>query len=129
MQNGYEDLIESTRIFIEDDPVEIELQPQSAPVKKPGGGYDYNGSLPTKRQNQLFKLIPQGDNDGFVATEDGGTRTLNFVLVALPDAVIEVGDYWEDVNGSRYTVTGFHQHTDYELKASVVANGTEFSYG
>lgn len=127
-QRGMSLMTESTRKFIADDPVELELTPgHGAKVETSSGGYEYTDASP--RDIQTFKLINTSGDSTVPASSDGGeVRKYSYVIVGMPDSVVEVGDWWVD-GPNRYTVTAILHRNGYEVKAAVEAYGSEPNYG
>lgn len=127
-QRGMALMTESTRKFILDDPVEIELTPgQGTKTETASGGYEYTDADP--RDAQTFKLINTSGDSATPSGSDGGeVRKFSYVLVGMPDSVVEVGDWWVD-GPNRYTVTALLHRNGYEVKAAVEAFGPEPNYG
>lgn len=127
-QQGLSLLRASTAAFIAENPTSIALIPaKGTSTLKPGGGYDFTPASPRNAQN--FRLIPQADTEGIQEVEDSGVvRTFDYVLVGSHDAVVAIGDEWND-GSSRYRVTGIRPSNGYEVKATVVGMGKDPSYG
>lgn len=127
-QRGMALMTESTRAFIADDPVAIALTPgRGTAVETSSGGIDYTDASPRDEQN--FKVINTSGDSTIPAGSDGAeVRKFSYVIVGMPDAVVEVGDWWVD-GPNRYTVTAILHRNGYEVKASVEAFGPEPNYG
>lgn len=127
-QRGMALLTASTAAFIADDPVDLALNSgKGVAVETASGGYDYEdaGSKPL----QTFKLInASGDSNAPVQAEGKEVRKFQYVLIGMPDADVEVGDWWVD-GPNRYTVTGILHRNGYEVKATVESFGEEPNYG
>ena len=127
-QGGMPLLTESTRAFIADDPVTIALTPgRGTSVETITGGWEYGDSSP--RSEQTFKLINTSGDSTIPAASDGAeVRKFQYVIVGMPDSVVEVGDWWID-GPNRYTITAILHRNGYEIKAAVEAYGSEPNYG
>lgn len=127
-QRGMPLLIASTAAFIADDPVDIVLTAgKGIAVETASGGYDYEdaGDKPV----QTFKLInTSGDSNSPTSGDGRDAVRFSYMMIGMPDADIEVGDWWVD-GDNRYAVTGILHRNGYEVKATVEAYGTEPNYG
>lgn len=94
---------------------------------KPGGGKDYAPAAP--RPPQTFALFQVSSahtgrvGKGFAAesrTAEGGTvRTFGYDMVGAYDAVVGIGDTWED-DVAKYTVESVDHSAAYQTGAYVV---------
>lgn len=127
-QRGIALMTASTRAFIADDPVVIALTPgRGESLETISGGIDYTDAEP--RDEQTFKLInTSGDSVAPASSEGAEVRKYSYVIVGMPDSVVEVGDWWTD-GPNRYTVTAILHRNGYEVKAAVEAFGSEPNYG
>src|SRR5262245_5271380 len=103
-----------TRAFIDQDPTDVILVPVTR-VTTPAGGF--NEVPGTPRDSQRFKLILLAYDQRPTLTLAGVERVIDYHIVAMPDAMIEVGDYWIDTEGTRWDVVGFSEGWSYEMKA------------
>lgn len=89
-------------------------------VEKPGGGKDYGPAMP--REPQVFAKFNKQKLDGVERspTDRGTVRKFEFEMIGAPDAVIEVGDSWEDY-AAQYTVQTVDNTQPYQVKAIVIA--------
>lgn len=89
-------------------------------VDKPGGGKDYTSGPP--RAPQVFAKFATKALDGVenTQTDKGTTRKFVFDLIGAHDAVVAVGDHWEDYAAS-YVVDAVDNTQPYQIKASVTA--------
>jgi hypothetical protein len=125
-QRGLAELRKQTKFFIDDDPTGIRLIPSSG-TEDDDGGIDYEDS--TERDLQWFKLINSlGDFDGIVRTSDGQVRRYNYVLLGEHNAVVNIGDHWQD-GDTYYEVISMLVKNDYEVKAAVQGYGKDPNYG
>lgn len=114
------DLLEAQRsvtaAFIADDPTTAALIPTTR-SKTTGGGF--TEQIGTPRVPQTFKMSLLGYDQRPTITIAGVERIIDYHLIGPHDMVIEVGDYWEDTEGTRYDVVGFSEGWGYETKAFV----------
>ncbi|ORA25167.1 hypothetical protein [Mycobacterium aquaticum] len=99
----------------------IALIPAAGTVtEKPGGGKDYAPAVP--RDPQVFAMFNKQALDGVdSSTTDLGTvRTLRLEMVGAYDAVVEVGDSWEDF-AAKYSVQTVDNTRPYQITAIVIA--------
>lgn len=97
-------------------------------TEKPGGGKDYAPSTP--RDPQIFALFQVSSaktgryGRGFDSTEagsDGGTvRKFAFNMIGGFDAVVQIGDAWED-GRAKYQVESVDYAAPYQVGAVVTA--------
>lgn len=83
----------------------ITLTPVAAPIQKAGGGRDFTGAAPGPRDPQIFALFNDDKLDGaeLAQTDRGTNRKFGFRLIGAADAVVALGDSWED-DVAKYTV-------------------------
>lgn len=88
-------------------------------TEKPGGGKDYAPAAP--RAPQQFALFNTRGFDGRenAQTDQGLSRKFAFKLVGAWDAVVEVGDAWED-DIAKYQVDSIDRTKPYQIEALVV---------
>jgi hypothetical protein len=124
MQDPMELLVNraGTKAFIDADPVTVTLTPRIA-SRAPTGGVTQTDGAP--RAPQVFKLIMQSPAGSSIEqrTEDGTERQVDFVLLGEWNAVIAVGDWWEDGLGNRWEVRALIPTNNYESRAVVEAHG------
>lgn len=99
----------------------IVLIPATGTVtEKPGGGKDYAAGTP--RAPQVFAKFNKQVLDGVenAQTDQGTTRKFQFEMIGAYDAVVEVGDSWEDF-AAKYIVEMVDNTQPYQIKAVVVA--------
>lgn len=89
-------------------------------VEKPGGGKDYTPAAP--RDPQIFAKFNKEALDGVdqSATDLGTVRKFREEMVGAYDAVVEVGDTWEDY-AATYTVETVDNTRPYQIKAIVIS--------
>lgn len=97
-------------------------------VAKPGGGKDY-GPGPA-RAAQVFAKFNKHALDGVenAQTDRGTTRKYQFEMIGADDAVVAVGDHWEDY-AAKYTVESVDNTQPYQVKAIVIAFLKESGHG
>lgn len=91
---------ENTKVFIDADPVSIALIPQTL-TKTAGGGKKHTDEAP--REQQTFRLIPQGDVMTQVQTPDGIQLTPTYVLMGEWNAEMGRWDKFS-LNGINYQI-------------------------
>lgn len=99
---------------------QITLIPATAvATPKPGGGFDYSGASP--RAPQMFALYNTKDFDGREdsQTDRGLARKFKFQMVGAADAVIGLGDKWED-DVAAYEVQSIDRTKPYNVEALAV---------
>ena len=99
----------------------IVLIPATGTVtEKPGGGKDYTPGVP--RGPQVFAKFNKQALDGVEhsPTDQGTTRKFRFEMIGAYDAVVEVGDSWEDY-AAKYLVQTVDNTQPYQIKAIVIA--------
>lgn len=81
----------------------------------------------TPRAPQYMRLIDQSSSNspfpGMVKTLTGEERQVSFVLLGTYDALIAVGDYWEDDDHVRWEVAELLPENGYEQRAIAVRAG------
>lgn len=89
-------------------------------VEKPGGGKDYAPGVP--RDPQVFAKFNKEALDGVEqsSTDLGTIRRFREEMVGAYDAVVEVGDTWEDYSAT-YTVQSVDNTRPYQIKAIVIS--------
>lgn len=111
--------IANTIAFIAANPTELTLIPRKR--IKDGQGARFEDQPP--RVMQVVRLIDQSTSrntwPGIVQTSDGRERLTDFILLAPPDAIVEVNDYWKNTSGT-WEVAEVYPSNQYELRAAVV---------
>jgi hypothetical protein len=121
-----------TKWFIEDDPHVIVLHRRTE-VTLPGGGYGYNDGA--ARPAQTVKFVYKGSASSFAGAEglqvtsDGQEYRFDFTIVALHDADIEQGDWFDDDKGQRWEIKSEIPSNDYERRFGVSAYGKQVTGG
>lgn len=89
-------------------------------IEKPGGGHDYLPAAP--REPQVFAKFRTSKLDGAekAQTDRGTVRSFEFEMVGAHDAIVQVGDHWEDY-AATYTVQTVDNTQAYQIKAVVTA--------
>jgi hypothetical protein len=106
-------------------------------VEKPGGGKDYTPSAP--RSPQIFALFQVSSTKtgrvgkGFDATtsaasDNGIVRVFEYSMVGAYDAVVQVGDGWED-GLAKYQVESVDYSAAYQVGAVVTGFLKQPSHG
>jgi hypothetical protein len=99
----------------------IALVPATGTVtQKPGGGADYAAAAP--RDPQVFAKFNKNALDGEekAQTDQGTARKFQFEMIGAYDAVVELGDSWED-DAAKYQVDSVDRTQPYQVKAVVTA--------
>jgi hypothetical protein len=112
-----------TSWFISQDPTSISLVP-AVEVETPSGGRLKTAGTP--RSAQTFKLIQMSHTERPTtsATEDEGVqREHDFTLLGEYNAIVEVGDSWEDPAGQVWVVDSIVPYNGYEVKALITSYG------
>jgi len=68
---------------------------------------------------QTFRLLPRSDKVPEVSTSDGRRASVEYTLLALPDADMQRYDLF-DWNNIRWEIAQVHMKPDYERKGDVV---------
>ena len=111
--------IANTAFFIKCNPSFIALIPRTR--HKDGSGMRWvNGEV---RPVQEFRLIDQSTArnviPGRVQTSDGVERLIDFILLATPEKIVQLWDFWEDADGT-WEVAEMFPSNQYEIRAAVV---------
>jgi hypothetical protein len=106
--------VRMTQGFIDQDPTDVVLIPTTR-VTTPAGGFDEADGTP--RDVQTFKLILLAYDQRPTLTLAGVERVIDYHILGLPDAIIAVGDYWVDEEGTRWDIVGMSEGWNYETKA------------
>lgn len=125
---------ELTEWFIAEDPTTIILIPRVETVGVGGGVQTADG---TPRDPQTFKVIPMNHTERPVASGFGGgeansggvQRKFDYTIVGKYDAIVGIGDYWEDPSGQKYIVDAINPYNNYEVKAMVTTYGRKPDHG
>jgi hypothetical protein len=99
----------------------ITLIPGTGTVtEKPGGGKDYAAGAP--RAPQVFAKFNKHVLDGVekAQADKGTTRKYQFEMIGAYDAIVDVGDTWEDY-AATYTVESVDNTQPYQVMATVIA--------
>lgn len=106
--------------YINAKPTVITLQPTRDgvnPVAKPGGGHDF--PKPAARAPQTFRLVAQPSEPvEHGAHDDGFTRKVEYMLVGAYDAIVEIGDTWDE-GDFHFHVDSLQPYNGYEVRANV----------
>lgn len=131
-QRGLEINRRLTKRFIDDDPHTIVVHARTK-VSLPGNQFEYMDGPP--RDPQVVKLVYKGSAssfggaEGLQVTSDGQESRFDFTIVALWDADIEEGDWFEDGQGQRWEIKKEIPRNDYERRFSVSAYGDRVTGG
>lgn len=110
-----------TQKFIDDDPTEIALIPNSEQVVAGTKTFVPQPARPP----QQFKVIWAGDNGIYRRIGDqGGARRFDFILVGEHDAEVAIGDFWK-VGSQEFRVEYIFPRNGYEVKAGGISHGAE----
>jgi hypothetical protein len=104
----------------------IVLVPETGTVtEKPGGGKDYTAGVP--RAPQVFAKFNKHVLDGVenAQSDKGTTRKYQWEMIGAYDAVIAVGDTWEDY-AAKYTVESVDNTQPYQVTAFLKVTGHGF---
>jgi hypothetical protein len=114
--------IKNTIYFINCNPTQLRLTPRTK--HKDGSGTRWTNGEP--RPPQTVRLIDQSTArntiPGRVQASDGVERLTDFILLAAPDAIIELWDFWTDDTGI-WEVAEMYPSNQYEIRAAVVRRG------
>jgi hypothetical protein len=125
-QRGLEANRRLTKVFIDDDPHTIFLM-RRIRINLPGKQFEYQ-SVPVESP-QTVKFVYKGSASSFAGAEglqvtgDGQETRFDFTIVALWNANIEEGDWFEDIQGQRWEVKKEIPTNDYERRYGVSAYG------
>lgn len=108
--------IAGTAAFIAADPVTLTLQTRSRLPDGAGGSRFFNGP---DRAPQTFRLIPQQDKVPERQTSDGIVAVPEFVLLGMPDCVMQRYDRFEAL-GATWEIAQVHLRPAYQKKGDVV---------
>jgi hypothetical protein len=108
----------NTAAFIALDPTVIELQPQVETITPSGARTMTPG---TARDPQTFKLIPMTFDQRPTTTPDGVERIIDYHLLGMPDALVEVNDifFMDDFPNDYFLVVAVSDGHQYETKVLV----------
>ena len=108
-----------TKAFVATNPTTVRLTPRTK-TKDGTGVHFVNGEM---RVPQTFKLCDQSTArntwPGKVQTSDGVERLVDWILVAAPDVIVKVNDFWVDADGT-WEVAELFPSNQYEVRAAVV---------
>lgn len=111
--------IANTKAFIAANPSSVALTPRTR-VKRGTGVTFAEGEI---RPSQVVRLLDQSTSrntwPGKVQTSDGVERLVDFILLAMPDAIVQVNDFWVTAEGT-FEVAEVYPSNQYELRAAVV---------
>lgn len=110
--------IKNTRMFIDQRPSSITLTPMER-KRKTGGGYEE--VVKTPRPSQIFRIIETSmiGDDQHLQQSEGTVRRQPSWLLGMPDAEVELDDFWNDSNGRRWRVAEVIRDNGYETRAVV----------
>lgn len=121
-----------TKAFIADDPHEIQVHRRTEQPAAAGG---YNMVDGPAGPVQQVKFVYKGSASSFAGAEglqvtsDGQENRFDFTIVALHDADIEPGDWFEDSDGQRWEIKSEIPRNDYERRFGVSAYGKQVTGG
>lgn len=111
--------IKNTDYFVNCNPTSVVLIPRTR--HKDGSGTRWVDGEP--RPPQVVRLIDQSTArntiPGKVQASDGMERLIDFILLATPEKLIELWDFWEDADGT-WEVAEMYPSNQYEIRAAVV---------
>jgi hypothetical protein len=131
-QRGLEINRSLTKTFIDDDPHTIQVHRRTR-VDLPGNQYEYTDG--PARAAQIVKFVYKGSASSFAGAEglqitsDGQETRFDFTIIAMWDADIEEGDWFEDPQGQRWEIKKEIPRNDYERRFSVSAYGDKVMGG
>lgn len=107
--------------FIMADPTEIVL---STKIKNRTATGAINVVAGPVRPLQKFKLINNGGG-GLVRNTDGTERDYPIILLGMWDAIVDIGDWWQDIYGNHFEVEDMIPYNSYEVRALVRSYGRD----
>jgi hypothetical protein len=111
--------IANTEAFIAANPSSVVLIPRTKHMT--GTGTQFVDGSP--RPPQTIRLIDQSTArntwPGKVQTSDGVERLVDFILLGMPDVIVENDDYWKDSKGT-LEVIQVYPSNQYEVRAAVI---------
>lgn len=117
----------NTHWFIWADPLDLALIPVSE-ITLPSGGVQTVAGPP--RSVQTLRLIPASVTErplhsdvGTQGSTSGAQRRHAFTLLGEWDALMAVGDWWEDERGERWEIDALIPHNGYETRGLITAFG------
>jgi hypothetical protein len=111
---------ENTAAFIAARPTQIVLTPVKRTRTGTKGFKDEDQPV---RKVQTFRIIENGAPRNPVTRGENGTqREVDFMLLGLHDAIVEVNDHWE-TDGRQWRVDEVVRSNGYEQRALVVERG------
>lgn len=131
-QRGLEINRRLTKVFIDDDPHTIQVHRRTK-VDLPGNQFEYiDGDA---RPAQIVKFVYKGSASSFAGAEglqitsDGQEKRFDFTIVAMWNADLEEGDWFEDAAGQRWEIKTEIPRNDYERRFGVSAYGDKVTGG
>lgn len=114
----------NTLAFIAAHYEDLSLTPRS-PQKSGTGTIWVNGET---KPVQRVRLVDQsraliGPQPGTVRGADGKQRRVEYQLVAMPEADLDLWDWWQDSSGIRWEIADILPDNGYERRAQVVRYG------
>lgn len=93
---------------------------KGTPTERPSGGFHYAPAA--ARAPQVFAKFNKHVLDGVedAQTDRGTTRKFQFEMIGAYDAVVEIGDTWEDF-AAKYVVESVDVTAPYQVMAVVIA--------
>lgn len=112
---------QNTLAFINADPIAVVLTPRTKTVVQ-GVQKLVDG---TPRNSQVMKLIMQSPAGGSIEqhTSSGTARVMDFTLLGQWNSLGDIGDWWEDSDGTHWEITAIVPNNGYERRFIVEANG------
>lgn len=110
--------VKSTKLLIDDDPTSVVLIPRVKTVS-PSGSASYTDGVPRAVQRVKMSLLAFDQRP--TITVAGVARQADFHMITMPDAVVEIYDYWIDDEGIRYDVISETKGWDYMRKFVVIS--------
>lgn len=131
-QRGLELNRRLTKRFIDDDPHTIVVHRRTK-VDLPGNQYEYVDSSPFPPVTVKFvykgSASSFGGAEGLQVTSDGQESRYDFTIIAMWNADIEEGDWFEDEQNQRWEIKKEIPRNDYERRFSVSAYGDRVTGG
>ena len=83
------------------------------------------------RSPQTMKLVMQSPAGGSIEqhTAQGTARQVDFTLIGDYDCEGDVGDWWEDADGTHWEITAIIPDNGYERRFTIEANGRKATGG
>lgn len=110
-----------TSAFISMDPVTIALTPR---MQQLVNGVRKQADAP-QRLPQVMKLVMQSPAGGSIEqhTSSGTARLEEFQLIGEYNCEADIGDWWEDADGTHWEIVAVIPDNGYERRFAVEANG------